>query len=52
MLKDRGFICALWSLRQCIEESVGMGNEEERNARCLDYISDETVLGSKDKGPS
>ena len=31
------------SSRQSTEESVVMGNEEERNSRSLGYISDESV---------
>ena len=33
-------------------ESVGMGNEEERNTGSFGYISNESVWGSKDKNQS
>ena len=36
--------------RWSIEESVGIGNDEERNTGCFCWISDESVKGSIDKG--
>ena len=40
------------SFYQNAEESVGMGDMDERNAGCLNFTSEESVCGSEDKSQS
>ena len=53
--KGKSCICVCGpreSLWQSTKEGVGIGIEEERKTRCLGWISDESVLGSKDENQS